>query len=1182
MLAGAEIHAATYTNSTTTYNWIDPSAHTKVGYNTAPYKFNSCGTAPPTLDDTISDVIPIGWNFVYGVTSYNSLRIESNGRIQFNNANCGAGTASVGPPQTYTYTYPDANMNNTMKAFGVDLDPTNLVDKPNYPSAGSKTTCTSIATCYISYASIGAAPNRQFVVSWVNVPEWVTASNTSGSFTFQIILNEDGSFVYQYKTIVHGGTGKAQIGWQLTNADYTVLTFGAASEPGAPTAILFYVPSANPLAEYRFEEGAWSPSTAGQVQDSNGNLRPGSALGSTQTTSSGKVCRGASIASNTTAGAVDAIKTGVKFSDAGVNMTGQGTVMLWYKSAQAWVGSPAAQIIDAGSVSGQWFYLTKTATGTLFFEVTDSTGALRSVETSALAIAANTWTHIAISWNFNALPTAGSDHLQIFVNGGAATSATFTSAGTLSTALDYVHAGDNPSGFTGTKGTVNSANGTIDELRFYNSELIQAQVLSISALTRACNTYKIDHLELQPATWSGNACAAATMKVVACGDAACTAGNLYTGGLQATLSSTGVATLWDPASGGATITIGYGQSSATKSFNAASGITTLGVTGNGIPVVIPGATKCNGVAGSCQWTSANGGLVLTVPNSGIVTGGKPTAVTVQAVQATGATPGAACAPIQNLAATGLKLWSVPGNPSSFASTSTSASVTVGGAPQAANVQAGSYVYTPTAIPGSNTVTGLAFDNTATTTVWLKHVDTGQFTFNATLDAAATSTSPALTLTGNSTVTSVPVGFGVSANSVKAGNAVQTACAASPSAGCDAVAGPSTRLGGAGAGFGTTVTAALWTVDGDTDLTDNPVAPSYSGAVTLSPGLAGPVGGSTGALGITAITLAAGSNTTASQTWSQSGVLRISAAGTYFAQAITGQSAILGRFSPRNFNTVLTTQGCGTFTYSGQPITVVAVGAMDGSGTAVTPNYTGAYARQVTLSDANASALGLLSGNVVGAASFSAGVGNASPTYTFASYATVPLAIKLRAAEPVGADGIDSSVGSEATATIVSGRLVLPNAYGSEQLALPLTTRVEYYDTATSPGWRVATGSYVDTCTRLISGNFAFTTTASACTAPVASCITALSVTATGVGPFVSPWIVTLGKPTSSGNLCVSVNLDGTAAGKQCTATGAPGATATSVGAPWLRFPWTGATGNPVARANFGIYKSPLIYRRENY
>lgn len=35
--------------------------------------------------------------------------------------------------------------------------------------------------------------------------------------------------------------------------------------------------------------------------------------------------------------------------------------------------------------------------------------------------------------------------------------------------------------------------------------------------------------------------------------------------------------------------------------------------------------------------------------------------------------------------------------------------------------------------------------------------------------------------------------------------------------------------------------------------------------------------------------------------------------------------------------------------------------------------------------------------------------------------------------------------------------------------------------------------------------------------------------------------------------------------------------------PWLEFPWVGV-GNtdPSARATFGVFKSPLIYRRENY
>lgn len=1180
-LCGSSLHAATYTNSSTTYNWIDPATHTKVGYNTIPYKFNACGTTPPTLDDTISDVIPIGWNFLYGATSYNSIRIETNGRIQFNNTNCTSGTQSVGPPQTYTELYPVAAMNNTMKAFGVDLDPTNLVDKPNYPSAGSKTSCTSAATCYISYASIGTSPNRQFVVSWVNVPEWVTASNTSGSFTFQIVLNEDGSFVYQYKTIVHGGTGQAQIGWQLTTTDYTVLTFGASTEPGAPTAILFYIPSGNPLAEYRFEEGAWAPSLAGQVTDSSTNALHGQALGSAQETASGKVCRGASIPLNASAGTVDAIKSGVRFSDAGVNMTGQGTAMFWYNSSLAWNSGQAAQLIDATLTNGQWFYLTKTATGTLYFQVTDSVGTLRSVETSAQAFAANTWVHIAISWNFNASPTANSDHLQIFINGGAPTTSAFTSAGTLA-ALDYVYAGDNPSGFTGTKGTVNSANGTMDELRFYNSELNQGQVLGIRGITRACGSYVVDHLELRPATWSGIACAPGTMTVAACANAvvgpSCTP---YTQGIVATLSSTGAATVWDPSSGGATIIIPYGQSTASKAFYAAVGTATIGVAGTGNPVMPANPSKCivGGVSGSCNWTSANGGLVMTVPGSGVITGGKPTAVTVQAVQSSGATPGAACVPVANLTATGLKVWTTPTSPVAFAGTSTSASVTVGGAPQVANAISGTYATTPQTLPGSNNVTGLDFDGTATTTMWLKHMDTGQFALNATLDVAATASTAALSLSGTTAVTSIPVGYGVTANAVKASAATQTACATFPSAGCDTAAGANARVASAGGTFSSTVTAALWTVDSDTDLTDNPVAPSYAGTVTLGPTLVGPIGGSAGALGGTSVVLAAGTNTNASQSWTQAGAMKISASATYFSQAVSGQSAVLGRFSPKNFTTTVTTAGCGAFTYSGQPIAVVTVKAMDGASTpAVTPNYQGAFAQTVTLTDATASAAGAftVAPYTIPDTAFTAGVATAAPVYKFTSKNTAPVTLTLRAT-----DGEATSSGfTEASAPIRSGRIRLSNAYGSELLStgLQIPTAIEYYDTTTAPGWRTGT----DTCTVVTAPNFAFSFPVNAKNF-LAACETAVSVSGTNPSP-----TVRLSSPGSgnAGWTDMTLNLGATGSGSQCVTVGGAGPTATTVntsGATWLRFDWKGVGEvDPTARATFGVFKSPLIYRRENY
>ena len=1165
--------AATYTSASVPFAWVDSATHTKIGHLTTPYKFNGagstgCGTTPPTLDDTISDVIPIGFTFVFGTTGYTSLRVQTNGRLQFGNTTCGAGTNAIGPPQTYPYLYPNAAMNATMKVFGVDLDPTSLANVANYPTASNRTTCTSISVCYISVATLGTAPTRQFVVTWKNVPEWVSASNTSGSFDLQMVLNEDGTFVYQYGTIIHGGTGTAQIGWQLTTGDFAVATFGASAEPPPSTAILFYIPSTAPLADYQFEQGAWSPGAAGQVADSSGNGRAGTAAGSVQATAGGKVCRGAEIPANTSAAAVDAILSGLRFSDSGVNMLGQGTVMFWYRANAAWsgAGALAAQLLDATRTSGQWFALTKTSSGTLVFEVTDSTGTVRAVETAAQNFAAGTWVHIAVAWNFNALAAANSDSIRIFVNGGAPSVSSFTTTGSLSNTLGYLAAGDNPSGFSGSRGSVNSANGTLDELRIYNIELNQGQVSGASALTRGCSTLVIDHLELRHASWSGIACAPGLLTVAACADAACTVP--YTSGVVVSLSAGGAATVWDPAAGGATLVIGAGQSSVTRSFYSAVGTATMNVTGTGVPVLPANPKKCNGVGNSCNWTSANGGLLMTLPSvpvAGVLTGGKPVALTLQAVQSSGPTPGAACVPVQNLAGAGIKAWSVPANPVAFMPGSISAGVTVGGPPQVANAQAGPYAATPSTLPGSNNLTGLVFDSTATSTVWLKHMDTGQFNLNATLDTVASASTPALSLAGSTLLTSLPVGYGVAAATVRAGASTQTACAAGASAACDAAAAANTRVASAGDAFSTTVTAALWTVDADADLADNPVAPGYAGAVVLSPLLAAPGGGNVGSLVLVSGTLAGGSNLLTGQRWTQSGALRIGASGTYLSNNVTGQSDVLGRFSPKNFTTTLVSHGCGAFTYSGQPVALLTVKAMDASAVpAVASNYRGAFARAVTVSDGAALASGSFSANVIAAAGFAAGSANISPVFTFTSPKTAPLTLQLRA---VDADAVSSSGFAEGAAPVRSGRLSLLNAYGSELLALPLPLTAQYWDG----------GSYVtnnaDSCTVLPASSISL----GAYVAPLSACATQLSPTGNLVfaAGRLSGAGLTLTRPGPgrAGSVELNINAGTGALGSTCLSATPSPATAANL-------PWFGP--NLKARASFGVFKSPIIYGRENY
>ncbi|MEK8049206.1 LamG domain-containing protein [Ideonella sp. DXS22W] len=1147
----------TYANASTPYAWIDASSHTKIGTSTTPYRFNGgngCGTTPPTLDDTISDPIPIGFSFSFQATTYTSVRVMTNGRVQFGSTTtCGYGTANAGPPQDYGYQLPDSGLNTTMKVFGADLDPTNLAEKPDYPSASSRTSCTSLANCYVSVATIGTAPQRKFVVTWYHVPEWVSASNTSGSFDVQLILNENGTFVYQYGTISHGGTGTAEVGWQISSTDYDVIEFGAASEPPPNSALVFYVASPV-LAWYQAEEGAWSAGGSGQVRDSSGNGLHGTPLGQVQVNASGKICRGASIPLDTTAAGVNALRLGATFASGGSQtLAGTGAVMFWIKANTAWQGVRDAQLVDAATASGEWFHLVRLASGVLRFAVTDSTGVVRSVDTPAQTFAASTWQHLAIVWNFNGSPTANSDSLAIYVNGTRVAYTTFTSDGSLPASLGALHIGDNPSGYTGQGGTVNSADAVIDEVQVLNYVPTNAQVTARMNDTHACDTFGYDHLELRHASWSGVACSPATLTVVACAHSTVPCTSYYTKGAVITLTNSTGSAYW-LSGNDATVTLGWGQSSASKDVYVGTGTALLGV-GSASPAPT-NVARCNGTAGSCLWTSNASGLLL---DASAITGGKPQAFTVQAVESVGASPPQACRAIQGLGSGALKLWATPVLPLAFAGTSTSAGVTVGGTPQVATAQGGPYTALGTAMPASATLSGLSFDANAGTPLWLKHMDSHRFTLSARLSTTA----PPLTLDGSALVTALPVGLGVTVPAARqASAAVQTACAAGPSSGCDSTGGAAARTGAAGDSFSSTVLAALWTSDTDTDLSDNPVAPSVTAAATLSPVLLAPQGGSAGVLGSVAATLTGGSSGAQTQSWSQSGVMRIGASASWLGSSLSGQSAAIGRFSPHHFRTVASVPGCGTFTYSGQPITTVAVSAMDGAAVPTpTANYRGAFARTVTLSDSSGAA-GSFSANTIAAGGFTLGLASASPVFTFTSALTAPATLSLRAS-----DGEASSAGitgAEASAPVRSGRLRLSNAFGQARAPLQVPLSADYWSGA---AWVV---NNLDSCTLVPAASISLTNPRDARGEPSAA-----TSSATAVSLVAGRGLLVLTAPSPAGSsltLDIGINLG---SGNQDNGCLAVHAGTTGAARPWLRSRngscSTTWDRDPSARASFGIH-----------
>lgn len=281
---------------------------------------------------------------------------------------------------------------------------------------------------------------------------------------------------------------------------------------------------------------------------------------------------------------------------------------------------------------------------------------------------------------------------------------------------------------------------------------------------------------------------------------------------------------------------------------------------------------------------------------------------------------------------------------------------------------------------------------------------------------------------------------------------------------------------------------------------------------------------------------------------------------------------VGRFIPDHFDTVLT-QGCtaGNFTYSGQPFTVTV--SAKNFGGATTPLYTsGVLANAVTLS--NAGVTTNLSGNTLAATAFAAGLGVATPTYAFSNVLTAPLALVARAVE-TSADAVTSSGATEGTTSIRSGRVRLSNGYGSELLALPVPLAVEYWNS----GWVVNTA---DTCTVIAASQFAWDFPPGSAARPnnLNACESALTVT--GSPP---SFIVGLSAPgaSNSGWADLTLNLGASATGNQCTAVGGLSPAATTANGPWLQFNWTGTgAANPKARPTFGVYKSPLIYRRENY
>lgn len=661
--------------------------------------------------------------------------------------------------------------------------------------------------------------------------------------------------------------------------------------------------------------------------------------------------------------------------------------------------------------------------------------------------------------------------------------------------------------------TITGAIITAGQVQFGSNTTINYNATVQSQITAlACpSASSVDHIQVEH-SGSGLTCQSPSVTVKACADTACT--SLYTGGVSVTLSP-----------GGAVVNTGATGSVAGTVTQTTAGTVNLGATAS--PTASYATTCLNTTTNttSCAMSFATAGFVVTAPNH---VAGNTAAVTIAAMQANTANR---CVPAFANVTRPVNLSIAYTNP-------------VTGS-QAATVATGS-------ISTAATTHNLAFDATGTATLAMVYPDVGLVALNA------SGTAPnGAAMSGSGSFIAAPASFAFSAITpglIKAGNHFSATITAVNSAG---VATPNFA---------------------------REIAPE---SVALSANLASPVGGNNPALGGTSMTFVNGVATLNTLTWGEVGNIKLNAvlsSGNYLFSGLTASalSGTVGRFIPDHFDTAVLAAAaapmpCPTgltcpvlyngFVYSGQPFSVQLMARNLAGNTTVNYDATLGFSKAVNLSawDALGSTAtanpgsGALANSTIASTGFNAGVAlTASPSYTFAAVATAPTDIYMRA---VDSDNVTSlratpAASVEGGVKVVSGRMNLSNAYGSELLPLTLTATVQYWN---GSKWLAST---TDSLTQ-------FNTNLSSAGGNVVANI--LSGLAGGVS-VTTPGVVTaaggvqrftLNKPGVVGHADISLN------------------------APSYFFGASNGAGvNPSVpgRATFGVYKSKdeFIYLRENY
>ena len=929
------------------------------------------------------------------------------------------------------------------------------------------------------------------------------------------------------------------------------------------------------VAEYRFEDGVWN-GTAGELKDTAGaaggpynGLAQGSPVPTGTSSSPARsgnpgTCGYASMAGPGNGGGSFRV-TGLPVS---TTAGAQTTVAFW----MYWNGT------DQVAAVGWNRYVLGMASGYIGFNSDNND--LYGTSASGLA---NGWHHVVAVFTNGGM--AGN---KLYIDGvskplGQITGSTVVGNAVASTTLTIGGYGN---------GTGFRFNGRLDEVVVYNGAVDAATVNEILLRTRACAA-TLDHVEIRADSPSGLTCAPTTFTVAACRDASCS--TPFTGGLSGTLTATGagMTVAWP---GGAAFSIAAGSSSTTVQMQlTTAGSVVLGA--SGLSTAPGSGTACNFGSPLCTFSASAAALSFDVPDHRAESS---TAVVLRAVGASGGSCNAAFASSTRT----VRLRCSHVDPSSG-----TLPVRVGG------VALNSGHNAALACDGTGADLSLSFDGSGAAALTLLYADAGRMALSATYTGSAGTGDSGLTMTGSDSFTVAPFDFavaGISSAAIAAGSPFSATIRArnyagnttpnfgrettpegvvlgfvrSLPTGAGAAAGTFSGSAGAFSNGVATATGLTYSEVGSGNVSARLASGSYLGSgMTLAGSSEGDLvwcaneGGSCvlpdGAV-VTLYYQAWGTGITKAVAGLQGTVACNNATfgdphvgwgkGCIYA-ATSGTRAwatAAATFKPHHFD-LTHSAACSSFTYAGQPFGAT-VSARNAQGD-LTLNYDGSantdpnFAKATTLSDANALGLGSLSANTVPAAAFLAGVGSASPAYSFTTKATAPQSLVLRATD---SDGVSSAGHQEPAMPLRSGRLRLANAFGKASAALQLAAATDYWS---GSAWLL---NSADDCTSVAGSSVALSNprgpTGAASTATSSAGALAIS---SGSG------VLTLAAPSPAGSglsLDVAINLGSTGTDQSCQASHPA---TTGAGKPWLRAQngscAATADRDPAARATFGIF-----------